>query len=62
MVYKQNYANFREYIDPIRDMQPKLVELKNEFKETLDKYKKTSKVAPDSIKCEKGDKKSIRRY
>ena len=62
MVYKQNWANFREYIDPIRDMRPKLQKLKMQFKETIDRYSKGSKVHPDQIKCETGDELSIRRY
>ena len=62
MVYKQNYVNFREYIDPIRDMSPKLESLKRSFRTTLNQYSAGSNVHPDNITCENGDPNSIRRY
>ena len=60
--FKQNWANLKEYMIPIYEIQPKINKLNEEFKETLDKYKKTSTTPVDEIVCKPGDPMSIRRY
>ena len=60
--FKQNWANLKEYMIPIYEIQPKLDKLNEEFKETLAKYKKDSLTPVDEIVCKPGDPMSIRRY
>ena len=59
---RQNYANVREYLDPIREMKPKLDKLKERFKNSLRDYSMDSKKHPDNVICEKGDDENIRKY
>ena len=62
MAFKQNYTNFREYIDPIWQLKPKIDAIKEEFAETLAKYEPDSKTPIEEVKCEKTDEYSIRRF
>ena len=60
--FKQNWANLKEYFIPIYEIQPKIDVLNEEYKETLDKYKKNSLTPISEIECKPGDQLSIRRY
>ena len=58
--FKQNWANLKEYMIPIYEIQPLINKLNEEFKETLDKYKKDSKTPVEEVVCKPNDPMSIR--
>lgn len=60
--FKQNWANLKEYLIPIYEIQPKIDKLDEQFKDTLAKYKKDSLTPIEDVHCKKGDELSIRRY
>ena len=51
-----------EWLTPIREMEPKLKVLDEEFKETLDKYATDSKTPILEVTCDKEDELNIRKY
>jgi len=60
--FKQNWANIKEWLIPIREMGPKLKKLDEEYKEVLDKYAKDSKTPVGEVTCNKEDAMTIRKY
>jgi hypothetical protein len=60
--FKQNWANIKEWLIPIREMGPKIKALDEQFKDTLDKYSTESKTPILEVKCEKDDPMNIRKY
>ena len=60
--FKQNWANIKQWLIPIRDMEPKIKKLDEEFRVTLDKYAPDSKTPVLEVTCDSKDALTIRKY